>query len=67
VLLNGVGAMRFQATCAAVMMIANILLSIAFTRAVGISGVVLGSIVAQTVFVLVPGAIYARRLLERIA
>ncbi len=61
--LNGVGAVRFQVTFAALMMIANLASSIAFTKAVGISGVVLGSIVAQAAFSIVPTLIFVSRRL----
>jgi len=65
--LNGVGAIRFQAICATAMMVTNIVLSIALTKAVGMEGVVLGSIAAQTVCTLVPCSIYARRVLARVS
>jgi O-antigen/teichoic acid export membrane protein len=59
-LLNGANALRFQAFWASVMMTANIALSIALTRLVGISGPAWGSVVAQVSFVLLPSAIYLR-------
>jgi O-antigen/teichoic acid export membrane protein len=58
--LNGAGILRAQAMAALLMMVANVGLSILFTRWVGASGVVWGSVVSQTVFVLVPMGIYLR-------
>ena len=65
--LNGSSALGFQAVCATIMMTANLALSIALTRAVGISGPVWGSVIAQVVCVLVPCAIYTRSTLKRLA
>jgi O-antigen/teichoic acid export membrane protein len=59
--LNGIGAMRFQALCAASMMIANVAISIVLTRTIGVSGVVWGSAIAQIAFVLVPAGFYVLR------
>ncbi len=59
--LNGVGILRFQALCATLMMIANIGLSIFLTQRIGVAGVVWGSVVSWTVFVLIPIGVYVRR------
>jgi hypothetical protein len=48
------------------MSVANLIFSIFLVQEVGISGVVWGSILAQTIFVLVPTAVYIPRLLKRI-
>jgi O-antigen/teichoic acid export membrane protein len=58
--LNGANAIGFQAVCATIMMVANLLLSIALTRTIGISGPAWGSVIAQVVFVLLPCGIYMR-------
>jgi O-antigen/teichoic acid export membrane protein len=63
VFLNGVNALRFQAVCAVVMVVANVALSIALTEHIGVSGVIWGSVIAQVMFVLVPIAIFLRRTL----
>jgi hypothetical protein len=42
--------------------VANIVFSIALTRAVGLSGVIWGSILAQTIFILIPTWFYMRRM-----
>lgn len=64
-LLNGLDAIRFQAVCAAAMMLANLGLSIGLTSAVGVSGVVWGTVLAQLAFVFVPAAFVVPRLLHR--
>jgi O-antigen/teichoic acid export membrane protein len=55
--LNGLHILRLQAVCAAAMMVANLGLSIALTEAIGVSGVVWGTVIAQTLFVLIPIAL----------
>ena len=64
VLLNGLGAIKFQAICAAAMMVANVGISIALTHALGVSGVVWGTVIAQLLFIFVPSAIVVPRLLR---
>lgn len=65
-LLNGANVIRFQVICSLSMAVANLIFSIFLVQEVGISGVVWGSILAQTIFVLVPTAVYIPRLLKRI-
>jgi len=60
--LNGAGILRFQAVAAMLMMVANIICSIYLTKTVGISGVVWGSIISQTIFILLPTGWYISRL-----
>ena len=45
---------------------ANLALSIFLTRRIGIAGVVLGSIIAQTLFCYLPALVYVPRLLRRL-
>jgi O-antigen/teichoic acid export membrane protein len=59
--LNGIGVVRFQVACALAMAVTNILLSILFTSQVGVSGVVLGSIVSTTACIVVPTLVYLPR------
>lgn len=66
-LLNGLDAIGFQAACATAMMIANLGISIALTQALGVSGVVWGTVIAQLVFIFAPSAIAVPRLLRRVA
>lgn len=63
--LNGANALGFQAVCATVMMVVNLALSIALTRAIGISGPAWGSVIAQVVVVLLPSALYIRWTFKR--
>ena len=61
-LLNGAQVIRFQVVCATAMAIANIGLSIAFTKWLGVAGPVLGTVVAQTVFSTLPSLLYVSRM-----
>lgn len=61
-LLNGAHVVGFQVACAIAMAIGNIVLSILLTRWLGVAGPVLGSIVAQTVFMTVPSWLYVSRM-----
>ena len=63
--LNGANAMKFQASCATLMACANLALSIVLTRIIGLSGVIWGSIISQTIFVLLPGSVYISRHMRR--
>jgi O-antigen/teichoic acid export membrane protein len=63
---NGVGALRYQAITSVLMAAFNIGLSVWFTHELGIAGVALGSIVAQTVFVFMPALVFVPRLLGRL-
>lgn len=58
------GALRPLAWMAASMAVVNVALSIALTRLIGIRGAIYGTDIAQVVFLVVPGAIYARRLIR---
>jgi O-antigen/teichoic acid export membrane protein len=60
-LLNGAQLMRLQVGTAVVMATTNILLSVALTARIGIAGVVWGSVIAYTLFSLVPIALYIPR------
>jgi len=64
-LLNGAQVMRFQVITAILMATANILLSIALTSRIGVSGVVWGSVIAYSAFALVPYVVYLPRLFAR--
>jgi len=65
-LLNGAQVMRFLVVTAVVMATANILLSVALTARIGIAGVVWGSVIAYTVFMLIPVALYLPRIFARL-
>jgi O-antigen/teichoic acid export membrane protein len=64
--LNGARVIRAQIMLALGMMIANLALSIAFTHWVGISGVIWGSIAAESAVVVIVLATIAPRVLSRL-
>jgi len=64
-LLNGIQALRFQVVCALTMAVANLGLSIVLTHRVGVAGVVLGTVVSQVLFILLPSFIFVPRVLAR--
>jgi O-antigen/teichoic acid export membrane protein len=65
-LLNGAGAMGFQAACAILMAAGNVTISVFLVYHIGVSGAVWGSIIAQIVFVLLPSVWYVPRMLRRL-
>jgi O-antigen/teichoic acid export membrane protein len=58
--LNGAQVIRFQVLCATSMAIANIVLSIVLVQSIGLSGPMLGTVIATTVFVVVPYVAFLR-------
>ena len=56
--LNGAGVLRLQAVLAIVMTIGNVALSVALTSRIGVSGVVWGSVIAQSVFITLPTIVF---------
>lgn len=60
-LLNGLHVVRFQAISALLMATANILISIYLVGRIGVSGAILGTISAYTIFTLLPCWYYIRR------
>jgi O-antigen/teichoic acid export membrane protein len=65
-LLNGANVIAFQAVCAVAMAVANVTISILLVQRIGVSGAVYGSVIAQTLFGVVPQLWYVRRLLRRL-
>ncbi len=63
VFLNGASVLGPQVVGAVLMMTANLGLSVALARAVGVSGVIWATIATQVAFFLVPAAFYTRRRL----
>jgi len=61
---NGASAIRFQVIIAAGMATLNLALSIVLVQSVGIAGPMWGSVVAQTLVVLLPELIVIRRVLR---
>jgi O-antigen/teichoic acid export membrane protein len=66
-LLNGLGQLRAQVTCAMLMAVLNLGLSIYFVKHYGIIGAVLGTVIALTVVVVVPLTLVTRRTLRELA
>lgn len=65
-LLNGAHEIRLQAVAAVVMALVNIALSIWLTSRIGVAGVMWGTVIAYSVFVLVPMGFYVPGVLRRI-
>lgn len=65
--LNGINMLGHQAILAACMAVANITLSIYLTHRIGVPGVIFGSLIAETVFMLFPFVAVARKALHRIS
>jgi O-antigen/teichoic acid export membrane protein len=65
-LLNGANRMRFHMTVHALMAVVNVALSIALAKAVGLAGVLYGTVLSQVLVILIPSAIYVPRLLARL-
>ena len=65
-LLNGANIIGFQAACAVLMAIGNVIVSVLLVQRIGVSGAVYGSIIAQLLFVLLPCAWYVPRVIARI-
>ena len=65
-LMNGLHVLRFQAVCWFLMAIVNLCLSIFLTRSFGISGVVMGSIIAQILFIIIPSLLRIPVCLQRL-
>ncbi len=61
-LLNAANVVRFQVVIAVLMCVTNLVLSIVLVETVGVAGPALGTAIAQTVCVLIPSAVYIRRL-----
>lgn len=65
--LNGANVMVFQAVTCTVMAIANITLSIFLARIWGAVGVLYGTVISQTLFILIPSIWFIPRLLTRLS
>ena len=61
--LNGANLVGIQALLGLFMAAANLVLSVVLTRAIGVSGVVWGSVISQIAFVLLPLGLVSSRLL----
>ena len=63
--LNAAHIVRMQVVCATLMAVANILLSIALARRIGVSGLIWGTVISYSAFVVVPYAFLVPRLVQR--
>ncbi len=66
ILLNAASVVRFQVVAASVMAATSIILSVLLGQAIGISGIVFGTLIAYVVCSAIPIALYVPRLLHRI-
>ena len=62
-LMNALHVVAFQMCWATLMAVANIALSIVLVGQIGIAGAVIGTVISQVLFLVVPYALYIRRLL----
>ena len=65
--LNGVGAIRFQAICAALMGASALALKIVLARRFGLPGIIWGTIIAYTLCTAIPIGLYIPRLVRQLA
>lgn len=65
-LMNGLSIVRFQVYCTGAMAVANLAISVVLAHAVGTAGPVFGTVIAQTLFILVPASVYIARRLSQI-
>jgi O-antigen/teichoic acid export membrane protein len=65
-LLNGLHIVRFQVICASLMAVGNILLSIYLVGRIGVAGAIYGTLVAYTIFTLIPCWYYVPCYLKRL-
>jgi O-antigen/teichoic acid export membrane protein len=63
--LNGLHVVKFQIICASLMSVSNLALSIILAKRIGVAGVVLGTVISQTLFTYIPALIYVPRLLKK--
>jgi len=61
-LLNGMNAIGIQVVCASMMAVSNILLSIFLVQKIGVAGPIYGTVIAWTLFNLIPLLIYIPRM-----
>lgn len=54
IFLNGAGFIRVQAICSVLMATVNVALSVFLTRHIGVPGVIYGTVISHTIFILIP-------------
>jgi O-antigen/teichoic acid export membrane protein len=65
--LNGLNILGWQAIFASLMAVTNITASIYLTRRIGVPGVIYGSVIAESLFLLLPFALLVRHTLRNLA
>jgi O-antigen/teichoic acid export membrane protein len=65
--LNGIGVVGLQAGLGTAMVVGKLVLAVVLTNAVGLSGLLWGSVISQVVFVLLPLGFLMPRLIGRLA
>jgi O-antigen/teichoic acid export membrane protein len=61
---NGLSVIRFQVICASLMAVMNLALSIVLAHYTGVAGVVLGTVISQTLCIYIPSAFYVPKILK---
>jgi O-antigen/teichoic acid export membrane protein len=64
-LLNGLGEIKFQALTMAAMALSNIVISVLLVLRIGILGAIAGTVIAETIFLIVPLSCRVRRVLQQ--
>jgi O-antigen/teichoic acid export membrane protein len=64
--LNAAHIVRTQVICASSMAAANIVLSIFLARRIGVAGLIWGTVISYTIFVVVPYAVLVPRMFDRL-
>ena len=62
--LNGANALRIQVVCTLPMCAGALIIKVFLARSIGLSGIIWGTVVAQSVFIVIPITVYVRRLLS---
>ena len=62
--LNGANALRIQVVCTLFMCAGALIIKVFLARSIGLSGIIWGAVVAQSVFIVIPITVYVRRLLS---
>lgn len=65
--LNGLNLLKWQVFFASLMAVSNISVSVYLTRRIGVPGVIYGSVIAETIFFLVPFPLLVRNALAKLS
>jgi O-antigen/teichoic acid export membrane protein len=64
--MNGLHVVRLQMICCSIMAVVNIAVSIVLTKWIGVSGVAFGTVVAQTLCVMIPYFLFVPKVLHEV-